>query len=622
MPSGAAYAAVASGYPPPSPSSPYYQDRDDQRTWSAEPGRSYTPSSRTRGGDDHYAPPRSPLLAAGAAHGYHVESDDYEERDLGEIATANQAAQERSWGPHTALSEAAEQAVGMRPGEYYRPPSGPHYELEPYDGGYYLEAPATYTPHEFGARPGVSSPSVYSGQTLGGGSRRSLPAYRSPSVQPSITSPASEPPNIFNVTARHHLPGSRSRPDDAYDPHRSYPGPGNRDELPGFPPWSPAWYGGHHSADGHAYTMVPPGSQQSGWESETLSNNRAGHGGPYGPFPYGYAANDPRMAERIKEERIRMLEKEFGPKITHKGKGKAADNDSDDDNDDEDADKEDELLPIGSVDPRGKLVLPRRKLRIAVRCLQCLLSLACAACGIGGALLAHPTEDPPPKNALPTWALYIVSVLSTIVCLWLFALRPMCVNPLRKVDRMSGGAGGNNMVIPVLGGGGSGGAGGGGLFGRRNKMRLGRMQAGPTVNLIVDPSLLGQQRSSHSDSDSDASDKPDYLPGENRRRRLRKRRARRQSLLGTMRAQALWQFLRRWIKVALFLDVVFALLWLMVAVWAIGWGKTCKIGSFQGWCNAYDGALACAATAAVACIVAIYIGVGDLKASSKPPRRV
>ncbi len=85
---------------------------------------------------------------------------------------------------------------------------------------------------------------------------------------------------MFNVTAAHHTPGGRPRP---FDDPRAQSGARVGDPLPGFPNWSHTWYGGHLSADGHAYTMVPPGSGQSGWESETISHHRPGYPGLRAP---------------------------------------------------------------------------------------------------------------------------------------------------------------------------------------------------------------------------------------------------------------------------------------------------------------------------------------------------
>ena len=397
-------------YQPGAPSSSY--NRPNQPRYSTERPPSQASSSRSPYGQ----PPRSPLHLA-IQHAK-AESDEYDERVLGEIAAANQAAQEQRWGPHAALSEAParyelyhdqQHAMDRHTSMPVMPGS---FEPLHYDGGFYME------PHLAGSYDPVpqyyEAQSIASSHTLGGRSRQSLPVQASPLMYPPPSTSASEPPHMFNVHAAHHLPGARTRPLDA-------PAPGVRigDSLPGFPSWSHTWYGGHLSADGHAYTMVPPGSGQSGWESETLSHGRHGPAGPhslYAPYPYGRVLTH----DQVKEERIRMLEKEFGPKVSRNGKGKAMDDESADDHD-----AEPEETPIGGIDANGRLVLPRRKVRIATRWLQCLVSLGAAGLGIGGFILVRPEHKAPPSGTFASFVLYGVSALSTIVCLWLFRLEAM-----------------------------------------------------------------------------------------------------------------------------------------------------------------------------------------------------
>ncbi len=143
-----------------------------------------------------------------------------------------------------------------------------------------------------------------------------------------------------------------------------------------------------------------------------------------------------------------MLEKEFGPKTARKGKGKGGDDGEDDDQEDS------EVVPIGGVNAKGRLVLPWRKTRVTTRWLQCFVSITAAGCGLGGYIMIHPKEKAPPSGTMPSFVLYGVSALSTIVCLWLFALKPCC-RPSRHTDVAAGGfgGGGHGMVIPVMTGG-------------------------------------------------------------------------------------------------------------------------------------------------------------------------
>ncbi|ETS61041.1 hypothetical protein PaG_04979 [Moesziomyces aphidis] len=598
-------------YPPVSASSPHYphqQHHNNARRYSGESSR--PPSQAGSSRPPYGQPPRSPLASL-PAHG-RDESDEYEERDLGEIAAANQAAQEQRWGPHAALSEAPGRFDAYhdpRHDDFHAPmPTMPVYESAHYDGGFYMEPPGLYEPApQYRPAPSLGSPSIASSHTLGGRSRQSLPVYASPLMAPSASSPASEPPNMFNVTAAHHTPGGRPRP---FDDPRAQSGARVGDPLPGFPNWSHTWYGGHLSADGHAYTMVPPGSGQSGWESETISHHRPGYPGPpgaYGPYPYGRTATH----DQVKEERIRMLEKEFGPKVKHKGKGKGADDDDDDKDDDDD---ESEVVPIGGVNAKGRLVLPRRKTRITTRVLQCLVSLVAAGCGIGGFLAIHPQEKAPPSGTMPSFVLYGVSALSTIICLYLFTIKPCRSGRDAGGAPMGGGGAGNGMVIPIMAGGAGGKPGKGGMFGKKGKSA---MQQGTTVNLIVDPSLLGQ-RADESDSETD---EDETLPGEERRRKKRRAKKRQKlGMLGNMKLQARWRVARTSLKWDCAWDVVMCLLWGAAAVMALGVGKKCPSGTAEGWCTLYNSAIACAIVAALVGLVAIYCDIVGLRASRAPPK--
>ncbi|KAK0544400.1 hypothetical protein OC846_006082 [Tilletia horrida] len=299
------------------------------------------------------------------------------------------------------------------------------------------------------------------------------------------------------------------------------------DVLPSFPPWSMAWYAGHVSADGHAYTMVPPnGSGAGDWESDTLTS--AGypayphHYRPYpvppGAYPYGphppasarsslardapqAAAADPEaQAAALKAARLRALEREFGLKVD----GHPAGHDDDDDDFDDDAlgllgergmdddekgdgdddENEDALLPPGSVTSDGRFVHNHPKMRTAVGWALLLLAVFTFAIGAGGSYLIK-IADPilpssaPAKGTLGSYALYVLSFFCVGISFYLVCVRPCCVEPVRRrrVAGMVGGGGGpmgmpGGLVVPVLTNGGGGG--GGGLFGgSKSKMPKG-----------------------------------------------------------------------------------------------------------------------------------------------------
>ncbi len=67
-------------------------------------------------------------------------------------------------------------------------------------------------------------------------------------------------------------------------------------------------------------------------------------------------------------------------------------------------------------------------------------------------------------------------------------------------------------------------------------------------------------------------------------------------------------------------DVVLCILWGAAAVMALGVGKKCPAGSAEGWCSLYNGAIACAVVATLLGLMAIFVDVTGLRASSVPPK--
>lgn len=300
-----------------------------------------------------------------------------------------------------------------------------------------------------------------------------------------------------------------------------------------------------------------------------------------------------------------MLEKEFGPESTRNWKGKARDNDMDA-----------EEIPMGGVDAKGRLVLPRRRLRIATRWLQCLISMGAAGMGIGGFIVIHPERKAPPSGTFASFVLYGVSAISLVVCFWLFALKPCCRSG-RESAAMEGDGAGNGMVIPIM----TTGSGARsnhrrGLFGKKRKGSKGPQ--GPCVNLIVDPKLLGG-RGDELESESD-NDEGEIEPNEACRRQKRKTKRRKQrGILANMKLQAQWRVARKSLKWDCGWDVVLCLLWGAAAVMALIVGKRCPVGTGSGWCNLYNGAVACSVVATLLFLVAIYCDVVALRASRAPP---
>ena len=81
------------------------------------------------------------------------------------------------------------------------------------------------------------------------------------------------------------------------------------------------------------------------------------------------AENQPPLDPEIKEERIRMLEREYGGK----GKGKGLDVDE---------------KVVGSVDSKGRIITDGPKKRMAVRWIQVLFALIAGASSIYAGLVS------------------------------------------------------------------------------------------------------------------------------------------------------------------------------------------------------------------------------------------
>ncbi|PWN50364.1 hypothetical protein IE53DRAFT_387342 [Violaceomyces palustris] len=438
---------------------------------------------------------------------------------------------------------------------------------------------------------------------------------------------------LFGVRAPHHQPGNDQVGNGVGNQASTRVG----DDLPGFQTWSRSWYQGHLSADGHAYTNVPPnGSGKSGWESETLSQFNPYHGQPnyYLPPAYPYYGEGggtmdgmERIKERIKEERYRMLEKEFGGapkvKVSHKRKGGAAyhgvggEHDDDEDGEEEwDEEEEEEERIVGSVDSRGKLITSRPKLTALIRWSQALLTLSSLGCGLGGAILVKTEGKPPPSGSLASYSLYGASALSLAVLVFLHVLRPCCCDPSKRKGGGGGGVGpgtlqgGQGMVIPIIGG---------GVGGKKGFLRGGgkgsKAGAPPptTVNLIVDPTLLGLAKVKGTEETEEEQD-PTILP--NKRKRKSSKPG---GLLETLQRQDQWRHQRQTLRLLTIWDSFLSLLLLSAFGVCVALGKPCPVGAFQGWCDLYNSSLALTLLAACSCLLAVWRGLVDRKQSRRIP---
>ena len=265
----------------------------------------------------------------------------------------------------------------------------------------------------------------------------------------------------------------------------------------------------------------------------------------------------------LKEERIRMLEHEFRS-------GAVAP-----------AEK-----PIGSVDEKGRLVTDGPKKRVAIRVIETVLALGIAVSVVYAALVRcylpsrltltsvlqwikspHP---PPPQSEPHTFALYALSILTSLFFLYRFLFRPCCCGGRRKKRTPTGFGPGGLAVLPVQG-----------LPGDKAKKKKGkkgkREQGDVQVNLIVDPTMFGSLR-----PDDEENANLDELSSSFSQTGV-SGRPKRRSIFEGLALEEEWKAARKELKQMLFLDTVCFFLWGVEFIWILI-RERCPPGSFNGWC--------------------------------------
>ena len=81
-----------------------------------------------------------------------------------------------------------------------------------------------------------------------------------------------------------------------------------------------------------------------------------------------------------------------------------------------------EARVVGSVDEKGNLITQGPRKRLAARVTEILLALAIAASSIYAAVEIKPSKTPPPAGKASTYVLYILSVVTFLAALFMFAL--------------------------------------------------------------------------------------------------------------------------------------------------------------------------------------------------------
>ncbi|KAF5331173.1 hypothetical protein D9619_005350 [Psilocybe cf. subviscida] len=398
-------------------------------------------------------------------------------------------------------------------------------------------------------------------------------------------------------------------------------------DISQFPRWTRNWY--NHQQEQEYDVHAPHSATQlklSPFDPAYVHN-----AGPYGynasPQPLSSVSHDSRdvlpwsnevqqyVDPLLKEERIRMLEREFGSKQNLKvNHGGLVDHDG--------------KPLVGTVDQKGRLVTVGPKRRVFFRVLQ--IALAAGACipaiYAAVAIKTDSKSPPPPANKPPVYVLYILSSVSLLVLLYMFFVRPCCCvrrKPRSRQPNMG------MMVLPVGGQGDKkkkkhkGGKKGKGLYGPPGAQDV-------QVNLIVDPAAFRGQEVEDSDSEDGYDSHDGSMPGglggagyetpeQRTRRKKRARNRRRKGIFEGMAMEEEWRAARSWAKRVAMVDAAGLVVWGAAFVFILT-GKRCPSGGFNGWCNAYNTSTASACLLAVAFGVTTFFDVQDLHASKQSPR--
>jgi len=484
-----------------------------------------------------------------------------------------------------------------------------HRAFEQYD---YPPSPAGFRPFASASRDTFSPPSLTSAPsastsrspTGASSSRGHLPRHRPFSLPPSSypqrpLDPYSQP----SQSSRGHT-------------NTSQPGaPLSEVDITQFPAFSRGWYANAKpsndlSQDPFAPSqpnVFDPSFPPDTFRSDLYSSPPLGYYSPPPSYPSHASkssrdylpwsgdppeTNGPLDAD-VKEERMRMLEREFGAK----GKGKGA--------------EEGEHI-VGSVDDNGKLITEGPKKRTAVRWLQVLLTLLAGGASIYAGVAIKPPSPAPPAGKPPLYILYALSVISFLLSTYMFIIRPCCGGRRAKKNTPFTQGPGGMMVLPVQNFQG----------GQKKKHKKGGPPSGDVqVNLIVDPGIFGQSRRDEEEEDDDQSEfgsvPGSYTASSSRGRR--KGAHKRRSVFDGLALEAQWKEARRWLKWGMAVDLLSIVLWGGEFV-LILLGKRCPPGQFDGWCDAYNLSTASACLLAFAFALSVFFDIKDLHASQISPR--
>jgi hypothetical protein len=227
--------------------------------------------------------------------------------------------------------------------------------------------------------------------------------------------------------------------------------------------------------------------------------------------------------------------------------------------------------------------------------------------------MIKPDKSPPPRGTPRAFLLYGLSVVTTLLVVYLFLLRPCCVGPRKDRSAHAPQMPNGMMVLPVQGGGGK--PGKKGKKGKKGAPTGGDVQ----VNLIVDPTMFGGRGRDDDLDDEDDDDEQHSWAGSSAPAAKRKRKPRRKSVFAGLAMEAQWKAARAHLRRIMAFDVLALGAWAAAFVYLLT-GPRCPPNTCAGWCDAWNVASAAACFLALAFGFAVFFDVKDLSGSRQSPR--
>jgi len=237
----------------------------------------------------------------------------------------------------------------------------------------------------------------------------------------------------------------------------------------------------------------------------------------------------------------------------------------------------------GDVGADGKLISNGPRKRMALRALEVVAAIGAVVACIYAFAVPKPNPAAPPASKPAVYVIVVLGFATIIVFAYVYIIRG-----LFGVGRPKDDAHSHAMVLPIS---------------RHRANSKKNKQSSVQVNLIVDPSYFSPKHEITPGvpwSEQQKSNAGVFTSYERERARLSARKG-------------LW-----W---ALGLDVLGALVWGTAFVLAMV-GPKCPVGGYSGWCDAFNGAVACACIGCALFVVSGVLVGRDLMVSRRSDRKL